>query len=69
MTLMEMKARRSAASNELLEWLDPENASFRTSETNNQLVVIARVPAPKARPIVASVLRRHFPDSELQFEV
>jgi hypothetical protein len=68
MTLIEIKHRRSAAVAELSDWFDPEQANFRTAEADGQLVVIARVPAPKARPVVVNVLRRHFPDAAVQFE-
>jgi hypothetical protein len=69
MTLIEIKQRRSAAVAELSEWFDPEKANFRADEAEGGLVVVARVSAPKARPIVASVIRRHFPNAEVQFEL
>jgi hypothetical protein len=68
MTLIEIARHRSAAVAELLDWFEPEQANFRTDEADGQLVVIARVAFPRARPLVTRVLRRHFPEVAVQFE-
>jgi hypothetical protein len=68
MTTIEATKHRSAAVAELLDWFEPEQANFRTDEADGNLILIARVSAPKARPIVTRVLRRHFPDVDVRFE-
>jgi hypothetical protein len=68
MTSIEATQHRSAAVAELLEWFEPEQANFRADEADGHVVLIARVSAPKARPIVSRVLRRHFPDVDIRFE-
>jgi hypothetical protein len=64
----EITQRRTAAFADLRRWFDVGPTDVRTTESDGELVVIARVPGANAQAMALRLLGAHFPGTPVRFE-